>query len=38
MDWNVIAEIAKNVVVGALIIGNVGGLIYLIVGRIRAAK
>ena len=33
MDWNIVGEIAKNVIVAALLAGNIGGLAYLLVKR-----
>lgn len=38
MDWNVVAEIAKNVFVAALLAGNIGGLAYLLVKRFQTTN
>lgn len=38
MDWNVVGEVAKNVVVAGLLAGNVVLLAVLFVKRYRATK
>jgi hypothetical protein len=38
MDWNIVGEIAKNVVVAALLAGNIGGLGYLLVKRFQTTN
>jgi hypothetical protein len=37
MDWNVVGEIVKNVVVAVLLVGNIAGLGYLMVKKYQTS-